>query len=95
MTGALFSSTPLFDAAIGLAGFVFGIAYFGAVQRTATLFAAGSGWLAPAALTIARIAAAATLLAYAAKLGAAPLLAAFAGFLLARAVALRAARRPG
>jgi hypothetical protein len=31
----------------------------------------------------------------AARLGAAPLLAGFAGFLLARAVALRVARRPG
>ncbi len=95
MIGAPFSATPLLYAAIGLAGFVFGLVYFAAVQRSATLFAAGSGWLAPAALTIARIAAATTLLALAAKLGAASLLAAFAGFLLARAVALRAASRPG
>lgn len=95
MTGALFSSTPLFYAAIGFGGFVFGLVYFAAIQRTATLFAAGSGWLAPAALTIARIISAVTLLALAAKLGAVPLLAAFAGFLLARAVALRAARRLG
>ncbi len=93
MTGAPFSATPLLYGAIGLAGFVFGLLYFAAVQRTATLFAAGSGWLAPAALTIGRIAAAATLLSLAAKLGAASLLAAFAAFILARVVALRAARR--
>ena len=94
MTGAPFSATPLLYAALGLAGFAFGLVYFAAVKRTATLFAAGSGWLAPAALTIARIASAATLLALAAKPGAASLLAAFAGFMLARTVALRAARRP-
>lgn len=84
---------PVLSAAFGLAGFVFGLLYFAAVQRTTSLFAAGRGWLVPVALTIARIAAAATFLALAARLGAAPLLAAFAGFLLARAAALRAARK--
>ena len=95
MTGAPLTPTPVLLVAIGLAGFVFGLAYFAAVQRTALLFAAGRGWLAPVALTVGRIGAAVLFLALAARLGAAPLLAGFAGFLLARAVALRAARRPG
>ncbi len=86
---------PVLLAAMALAGIAFGLIYFAAVQRTAILFAAGRGWLAPVALTIARIALAAAFLAFAARLGAAPLLAAFAGFMLARAVALRAARRAG
>jgi hypothetical protein len=85
---------PVLLAAITLAGFLSGLLYFAAVQRTAILFAAGRGWLAPVTLTIARIGLAATFLALAARLGAAPLLAAFAGFMLARAVALRTARRP-
>ncbi|MGO9483568.1 MAG: ATP synthase subunit I [Rhodomicrobium sp.] len=86
---------PVFLAAIGLAGFVVGLLYFAAVQRTANLIAAGRGWLAPIALTLGRIGAAVLLSALAARLGAAPLLAAFAGFLFARVAALRAARRPG
>jgi hypothetical protein len=95
MTGAPLTPTLVLLVAIGLAGFVFGFAYFAAVQRTALLFAAGRGWLAPVALTVGRIGAAVLFLTLAARLGAAPLLAGFAGFLLARAVALRVARRPG
>ncbi len=94
MTG-LALPMPVFLAAIALAGFVFGLLYFSAVQRTANLIAAGRGWLAPIALTLGRIGAAVLLLALAARLGAAHLLAAFAGFLFARVAALRAARRPG
>lgn len=77
---------------MALAGFAFGIAYFAALRRTVTLFAAGRGWLGPLLLTLARIAAAAILLAIVAKLGATALLAALLGFLVARAVALRFAR---
>jgi hypothetical protein len=44
-------------------------------------------------MTLGRVTAAGFLFAIAAKLGAAPLLAAFLGFLVARAAALRAARR--
>jgi len=86
---------PVLLAAITLAGFVLGLLYFAAVQRTAILFAAGRGWFAPVALTVGRIGVAAALLALAARLGASPLLAAFSGFILARAVALRLAGRPG
>ncbi len=76
-------------------GFAFGLVYFAALRRTVTLFAAGRGWFVPVALTLGRIAAAIIVLALAAKLGAAALLAMFIGFLLARTLALRAARSAG
>ena len=86
---ALTVGLPLAAAVIGLA---FGLVYFAALHHTVALFAAQRSWVGPAALTVARIGAAVILLALAARLGAAPLLAAFIGFLLARAVALRRAR---
>jgi hypothetical protein len=79
-------------AASGLAGTMLGLGYFAALHRTATLVAGGF-WLRPAGLTIARLAAAAAGLGVAARIGAPALLAAFAGFLLARAIALRLVRR--
>ena len=78
-----------------LAGLGFGFAYFTMLRRTVAYFGAGAGYLAPAALTLARIAAAVIFFACAARLGALPLLAGFLGFLLARTWALRAARRAG
>ncbi|MGO9544619.1 MAG: ATP synthase subunit I [Rhodomicrobium sp.] len=95
MTGAPNFALAELLTAMAFAGLVSGLLYFLALRRTAILFARGRGWLAPIALTLGRIAAAALLLALAAKLGAAPLLAAFAGFLLARAVALHVAGRLG
>jgi hypothetical protein len=86
---------PELAVAMGLAGFVFGLFYFAAVQRTAALLAARRGWRGPLALTLGRIAGAAIFLAFAAKLGGPSLLSAFLGFLLARAVALRIAGRTG
>jgi hypothetical protein len=77
------------------AGFSFGLLYFAALERTVSLFAAGYGWLSLLPFTLGRIAAAGIFLGLAAKLGAISLLAAFAGFLLARAVALHAERRAG
>ncbi len=79
-------------AAMALTGFIFGLIYFLALWRTASLFATGRGSLAPAFLTVGRIAAAALFLTLAAKLGAAYLLAAFCGFLFARTAALQHAR---
>lgn len=79
--------------AMALAGLAFGLVYFAALRRTITLFSTGRGWLAPVALTLGRLAAMAVLLALAARLGAAPLLAAFAGVLAARFIALRMTRR--
>ena len=72
------------------AGFVFGLVYFAALERTVILFASGRGWLGALGLTLGRVAAAVIFLGLAAKLGALSLLAAFAGFLLARTLALRA-----
>jgi hypothetical protein len=73
-------------------GFVFGLAYFVALRGTVALIAAGRGWLRPSALTLGRITALALVLTFAARLGAAPLLATFLGLVLARAVALRSMR---
>ncbi len=93
MTGTANFPAPELLAGMAFAGLVFGLLYFLALRRTAILFASGRGWFAPVALTLGRIGAAALFLALAARLGATVLLAAFAGFLLARAVALRAAGR--
>lgn len=81
-------------AAMAAAGLAFGLAYFAALRRTVLLLGSG-GRLGPAALSLGRIAAAVIFLGLAARFGAVPLLAAFLGFLLARALALRALRRPG
>jgi len=77
----------------GLAGFVFGLVYFAAVERTALLLAARKGLIGPISLTLGRVAAATLFLALAAQFGDASLLSAFLGFLLARAIALRKAGR--
>jgi hypothetical protein len=78
---------------MAVAGIVFGLVYFATLRRAVTLFTAGRGWIGPLTLTLARIAAAVIFLGLAAKLGAAALIAAFLGFLLARTVMLRVARR--
>jgi hypothetical protein len=83
----------LLAMAMAAAGFAFGLAYFWALRRSVAALATGNGWWRPAAFTLGRIAAALIFLVLAAKLGTAALLAAFAGFLAARAAALRAARR--
>jgi hypothetical protein len=77
-------------AGIGLA---FGSVYFSALRRAVTQFVGGKGWIGPLALTLGRIGAAVGLLLVATKLGAAPLLGTFIGFLMARALALRAGRK--
>ncbi|MGA7326660.1 MAG: ATP synthase subunit I [Rhodomicrobium sp.] len=93
MTGAPLSPIPGLPISMALAGFLFGLLYFVALQRTAIFLATRRGWLVPIALTLARIGTAAGFLVLAARMGASPLLAAFIGFLLARAVALRVAGR--
>ena len=80
---------------MALAGLALGRAYFVALKRSVALFVGGKGWFGLLALTLGRIGAAAGFLFVAARLGAAPLLAAFIGFLMARALALRAERRAG
>lgn len=74
-------------------GFALGIVYFAALRRTAALVATGGVTLRALAFTLARGAAAIGVLGFAAWLGAAPLLSAFGGFLLARSSALRRVRR--
>jgi hypothetical protein len=93
MTGAVSSWMPGALVTAGLAGFVFGLCYFAAVERTSALLAARKGLLGPILLTLSRVAAATLFLALAAQLGNASLLSAFFGFLLARMVALRKAGR--
>lgn len=80
-------------AAFAVAGLGFGGAYFAALRRTAELLAASGARLLPAALTLGRLAVAIVFLGCAARVGALPLLTALAGFLAARALALRAVRR--
>ena len=87
------ASTAALAAGMIISGFAFGLLYFATLKRAAALFASGSSWMGPLGLTLGRIAAAVIFLSLAARLGAAALLAAFFGFLLARTLALRAERR--
>jgi hypothetical protein len=77
-------------ASFAFAGLAFGLAYFAMLRRTVDLHAAGHGLLVPAFLTVCRLATAILSLSVAARVGALPLLSSFIGFLLARALALRA-----
>lgn len=96
MTGAASISTLIPAAIMGPAGTAFGLAYFTALRWTADLYCANyGGALAPVALTLGRIAGAVIFLALAARLGAAPLIGACLGFLVARAIAVRSVRRGG
>jgi len=88
-------ATVAVPSAAALAGLGFGLLYFLALRRTVDSYLGARGWLVPASLTLGRIVAAVALLALAAQLGAAALLCAFLGFLAARALALRTARRTG
>jgi F1F0 ATPase subunit 2 len=90
--GALVSALVV-AAAMAFAGLALGLVYFRVLRRTVDLFAGGRGWLWPAGLTLARTAGALLVLTFMARLGAMPLLAGFLGFLLARAISLRSARR--
>ena len=83
---------PEFALAMAFAGLIFGLLYFALLKRSVTLFATGHGWAGPLGFTILRIMGAVGFLFIAAKLGAGPLLAAFTGFLIARALALRVER---
>ena len=95
MTASALVTQPELAAIMALAGLGFGAAYFAALKRGVTLFVSGRGWRAPLALMLLRLGAAILFLVLAAKLGAAPLLAAFLGLLAARVLALRGARKAG
>jgi len=87
------SLNPLTVVVMLLIGIGLGFAYFALMRRSTESYLAGRGWVAPLALTAARLAGAVVVLAVAAHLGSAPLLAAFGGFLIARAIVLRRVRR--
>jgi hypothetical protein len=95
MTHNALTIDPELTILMAVAGLAFGFIYFASLKRSVTLFVGGKGWLGPLVLTLGRIGAAVAFLFVAAKLGAAPLLASFIGFLMARALALRAERRAG
>ena len=95
MTNAHLFPVIVITAMMAFTGFVFGLVYFAALERTVSLFASRRVWLHPLALTLARMGATVAFLGAAARLGAIPLLAAFGGFLLARALALHGAGRTG
>jgi F1-F0 ATPase (N-ATPase) AtpR subunit len=84
-------------AALGwaMAGLAFGLAYFAALHHSVGLYAGRRGRLLPAALTVGRIAAAIAFFGIAVRFGAMALIAGFAGFVLARTVALRWVRGMG
>jgi len=95
MTGEMLVLTAGLPVAAALTGLAFGLVYFAALRRTVDFFAVQLNWIGLVALTLARIAIAVIPFAIAARLGAAPLLAVFVGFLLARTVVLRLVRRGG
>jgi hypothetical protein len=78
---------------MALSGVVFGLLYFAALRRTSILLAAGGRCINLLVLTFSRILGIVVFLSLTAKLGAAALLAAFGGFLAARATAVRVIQR--
>lgn len=90
--GALASLWPAV-VLFGLAGYVLGRSYFAFLRRGVRLSVARRVWAPYMLGALVRIAAAALFFAFIVRWGAPALLAAFAGFLAARQLALRAARR--
>lgn len=78
---------------LAIAGFVLGVTYFASLRRGVRLSIARHAWLPYILWALARIAAAALFFAFAVRWGVPALLAAFVGFLAARQLAVRAARR--
>lgn len=77
----------------GAAGLILGMAYFVSLRRIAQALIARRAWSPYALSAIVRIGATALFFTFAARWGAPVLLAAFAGFLVARQLAVRSARR--
>ncbi len=95
MIHGCFIAHSVLTSLMAFAGLLFGLLYFAVLKRSVTLFVGTKGWGGPLTLTLGRIAAVAGFLFVAAKFGAEPLLAAFVGFLMARALSLRAEKRTG
>ena len=86
---------PVLAALAFVAGFGLGLVHFASLGRVSALFLAGGSPVRALALQFARLALLAGFLVLAARLGAAPLLAAALGVLIARAVVLRRFRKEG
>lgn len=80
-------------AAFAVAGFALGAGYFASLRRGVRLAVTRRAWSGYMLLAPVRVVAAALLLSLAARWGVSALLAASAGFLAARQLALRGARR--
>ena len=78
---------------LAVAGFALGVVYFASLRRGVHLAIARQAWLPCVAWGFARIAVATLLFGFAVHRGLPAVLAAFTGFLAARAFALRGARR--
>ena len=81
-----------FATAATVGGALLGLVYFACLRWTTELLATDGGWARPAVLTFVRFAAVTAAFGLAARWGAVPLLAGFAGFLVSRGIALRQAR---
>ncbi len=88
-SAGLWPTVPL----LAIAGFVLGIAYFASLRRGVRLSVERRAWWGYGPSALIRIAAAALFFTLAVRWGAPALLAALAGFLVARHLAVRAARR--
>lgn len=89
MSPPRFSENLLLMASAGASGVIFGRGYFVLLRRWVAGFAARGAASRSGASAVARIAAAVAFFTLAAHYGAVALLSAFAGFLLARTLALR------
>lgn len=87
-SASLWAAVPVLAAA----GFAVGVAYFASLRRGVRLSTASHAWLPYMLWALARIVAAALFFMFAVRWGMPALLAAFAGFLFARLLALRGAR---
>jgi hypothetical protein len=88
-----FGAAPWLPVVSAGAGVVFGWGYFAALRRAVALFTANHAALWSVLFLIGRVGAAALFFACIVRWGAAALLAAFLGFLAARHLAVRSARR--
>lgn len=86
---SLWLTAPL----LATAGLVVGVAYFGSLRRSVSLSVERHAWWRYMSAALTRIVAAALFFTLDVHWGAPALLAAFAGFLAARLLAVRAARR--
>lgn len=78
---------------LAIAGLVLGMAYFASLRHGVHLSIASHAWLPYMLWAMARIAAAALFFTFAVRWGVVALIAAFSGFLIARQLAVRGARR--